>query len=102
MAPTFDDLVSELLQDDARSRVVTGEQVVELRLVVPAARPGQRAEVSAVCCDEVVEGAQEVCAQRVPQPQLGGRPSVEEGTHVDAVGALRSSGQARGVRQAVR
>ena len=57
---------------------VAGVDVRQLALVVPATGPADPPQVGAVGDGEVVERAEQVCAERVPQPQLGGGAAVEE------------------------
>ena len=86
---------SQLLEDDRGPRLVAGVDVRQLALVVPATAPADAPQVGAVRDGEVVERAEQVLAQGVPQPQLGGGAPVEElGADVDAVGALGGCGEA--------
>lgn len=52
-------------------------------------------EVGVVSDSEVVERAEQIRLERVPQPQLRGDAAVEEVADVHAVGALGCRGQAQ-------
>ena len=81
-------LVAQLGQHDRRPGVIAGVDVGQGRVVVAPLPPGHRPEVGAVGDTEVVERAQQVGAQRLPQSKLGRRATVEERAYVDPVGAL--------------
>ena len=82
------DLVPDLGEHDASSRVVAGVDVCQLPLVVPPATPGDLPEVGPVSDSEVVEGAEKISAERVPQSELGSGASIEERAHVSPISAL--------------
>ena len=82
------DLVAELGEHDRGASVVAGVHVRELALVVAAAGPADAAQVRAVGDSEVVERAEQVGAERVPEPQLRCGAAAEERADVDAVGAF--------------
>ena len=88
MASGFGHLVAELPQDHRRSgrRCRCRRSPAQHRRTGHASSPP--AEVGAVGHGEVVERTQQVGAQRIPQPQLGRDPTVEERAYVDPVGAL--------------
>lgn len=82
------DLVMDLPENDPGASIVACVNARESAQVIPAPAPLQAAEIHAIGHPEVVERAEQVGAERVPEPQLGGDPSAEEGTDVRAVRAL--------------
>ena len=88
------DLVLELLEDEPGAGVVAGVEAVEVGVGVSAGAPVDRGEVGAVGDAEVVERAEQVSGDRVPDAQLSGGAAVEERADVGAVGALGGRGEA--------
>ena len=91
-------LVAQLREHDGSPGVVAREDVRELALVVASPGPGDAAQIGPVGDDEVVERAEQVGAERIPQAQLGRRAAVEEGAYVDPVGPLGRRGEAQSSR----
>ena len=91
--PDVGDLVDRLVDDLAGPCVVAGIDVVERAGVVASALPLDTAQVDVVVNAEVVEGHQQIGAERIPQPQLVRAAPVEVLPDVDAVGPLRCGGQ---------
>ena len=89
------DLEADLLDDPPGPGVVGGEDVGEGgRVVAGAALPRHLAEVGAVVHAEVRERHEILLVDRVPDPQLGGDPTVEVPQDVEAVGSLGRRGHA--------
>ena len=87
--PGVEHLVSELGEHDGRACVVARVNVGELVLVVPATSPADAAQIRAVGHRKVVERAQQIRAEGIPEAQLRSRATAEEGADVHAVSALR-------------
>ena len=88
------DLVSQGLKHLGGSSIVAGVQAVQLVNVVRTAGESQPAEIHTVGDPEVVEWNKQVCAERVPQPQLARHATLEERLgHVHPVGPLRCRGE---------
>ncbi len=86
-------LVAKLPEHDAHARVVGRVDALQRRGVVVATAPLQRRQVGRVGDSEVVEGAEQVGGQGIPQPQLCSGAPAEELADVDAVRALGRSRQ---------
>ncbi len=93
MAPRFRHLVLQLSEDDSCPGPVAGVEIGQLRVVIATAHPADSAQIGTVRNRKIVERAQQVRAERVPQPQLGGRATAEELADVEPVGALGRGGQ---------
>ena len=87
------DLVLKRLEDDAGPGVIAREQVRQLAQVVGPSLPVHPGQIHAIGDGEVVERSQQVGLQRVPQPQLGCGPPLEEGAHVEPIAAFGGSGE---------
>jgi hypothetical protein len=72
------DVVSELLENEARPNVVRRVDVGERRGVIAVtASPGHAAQILAVVDAVVEERSQAVLFDRIPEPQLGGDAVIE-------------------------
>ena len=89
------DLVEQLSQDDPYAGVVSGVDPGQVRRVVVATAPLQLGEVGGIARPEVVERAEQVGLEGVPEPQLGCGTPIEEVPDVEAVAALRGGSQAQ-------
>jgi hypothetical protein len=87
------DLVADLAQHDPGAGVVAGVDAVEAGDVVGPALPLDPGQVGAVGDAEVVERAEQVGVEGVPESELGSGPAAEEGPDVDAVAALGGGGE---------
>lgn len=90
------DLVPDLLDDDAGSRVVRRQEIAQLLIGVRTLLPGQVREVGPVRDAEVVEGRQQVVLQGFPKPHLGGDATIEELVlDIESVHPLRGGGESQ-------
>jgi hypothetical protein len=80
--------VLDFAQDDRRTVVVAGVQLLELAFVVPTASPLQIRQVRAVCDPEVLERAEKIGWQGFPEAQLDCGSTAEIAQQVEAVSAF--------------
>jgi hypothetical protein len=90
----LEDLVAELLENDGRTAPVTCVDVGQLVLVVAAASPRDPSQIGAIRDGEVVEGAEKLRSERIPETKFRCGATAEEAAHVNAIGTLRRRGEA--------
>jgi hypothetical protein len=94
------DALAEGAEDQQRARVVAGVEVVEVaRSVAALARP-EAVQVDAVADAEVLKGAEETAADRVPEADLRGDVPVEVVENAEVIGALGGRGEAEQLARA--
>ncbi len=87
------DLVIHLLQHDARASIVARVDVGKRVLVIRSTAPLQVAEVDAIGHSEVVEGAEQVGTQRIPEAKFRCDSTAKERPDIGAVSPFWCRGQ---------
>ncbi|GAX56006.1 hypothetical protein SO3561_07573 [Streptomyces olivochromogenes] len=92
----LDELLLHGLHDESRPRVIAGQDVAQGGVVIGAALPLHCTQVGVVADSEVVERAEELVLQGLPQAHLGSdAPAEELVLDVPTVHALRRRGQSQ-------
>src|SRR5665647_2430912 len=84
---------TELLQEDVGASIVARVDVGKRVLVIRSTAPLQVAEVDAIGHAEVVEGAEQVGTQRIPEAKFRCDSSAEERPDIGAVSPFWGSSQ---------
>ncbi len=88
------DVVAHRIEDATEPDVTRGIDAPQLLDGIAARCPGDLREVGAVADPEVLEGAEEILIERLPEAQLGSDAIAEPDEDAPPVGALRCGGEA--------